>query len=161
MSNAFTSLKNMHYVTMAQPVDVGGLTSDDLVVDALDIRGFRGQINEVAFIVQLGNVAVNCDDFDLVESASADLSAPTVLRAFTEPTAAAGDNDSYVFVIGPDDLAQVTKRYIGIRYNSGDGAALVSMFAVVSCAASPKNVAEAGKNFNASAKTVTVDWDGI
>jgi hypothetical protein len=161
MSNAFNTLKNCFYVSMAQPVDVGGLTSDDLVVDAVDLQGFPGQVNEIAFIIPLGNVAVDCDAFDVVTSASADLSTPTVVKALTEPTAAAGDNDSVVVIVGPDDLAKATQRYIGVRYDSGDGAALVSEFAVVRCSATPGSAAEAGKNFNASAKTVTVDWDGF
>lgn len=161
MGNAFTSLKNLHYVSMAVPIDVGGLASDDLVVDAIDLQGFNGAVAEVAIVVTFGNVAVNVDDFDVVSSASVSLGTPTVVKALTEPLAASDDNRSYVVVLNANDLAQITQRYIGIRVNSGDGALLVAQFAVVRTTQTPESASAAGKNFNGTAKTVTVDWDGL
>lgn len=154
--NAYSDGMNVVTVPMAQPVDVGGLTNDDLVVDAIDLDGFTGRPYFIKITVMLGNVAVDCDDFDIVTSASADLSTPTVVQALTEPTAAGGDNDNYVFNINKEQLNKTTQRYLGIRYNSGDGAALVAMVAHVWVDKTYESLSDTGKNFNSSAKTVTV-----
>ncbi len=129
------------------PLDTTGATTTGTALDLMTggaagtVQGNGAPVSEVMCILLTGNVAANMTGLSIEESADNSSYTAITGAAFTNPTAASGDNKVYTCIL---PVGGTRKRYLRVTATGGAGATLLAGVWVVVTGQSPNSDTERG-----------------